>query len=78
MKVQKLFRWYKATSLYTHTHTHNLFRHTPLQGDCIPVRTYNFNTIQSPTIQLNKKAAKNLALYDILKEKGISNIVVRD
>lgn len=52
------------TPPHTHTLPLSLFlgHTTPLQEDSIPARAYNFNINQSPTIKLNKKAVKNLAL----------------
>lgn len=77
MKVQT-FICYKGKSLSlslslsrarararAHAHTHTLFflgHTTPLQEDSISARAYNVNINQSPTIKLNKKAVKNLAL----------------
>lgn len=60
MKVQTFVECYKSnlSLTHSHTHTHVLKIYNTLPEDSIPVRAYNFNTNQSPTVQFNKKAVK--------------------
>lgn len=61
MKVQTFVICYKGnlSLTHSHTHTHTLPQmYNTLPEDSIPVRAYNCNTNQSPTVQFNKKAVK--------------------
>lgn len=78
MKVQTFFICSKGN--HTHTLSLSLTLTAPLQEDNTPVRAYNCNTNQSPTIQLNKEAVKiqRSKIFRGRKKKETSKIILHD
>lgn len=55
--IRRMLQKQPLSHTFTHTHTLPQIYNT-LPEDSIPVRAYNVNTNQSPTVQFNKKAVK--------------------